>query len=133
MIFQIKFSAWNINRFGNLDKDFKWVWAGLNSKIVIRFRLENCILGGYMQYYHPISASIYVGWKKKRWPNNFQLEGRSRVLSQRYWWFVKSIKAMIDGVPRFTSQNGLPLANIAWSPTMENASGGVHSAVIWKG
>ena len=32
-------------------------------------------------------------------------------------------------IPRLTSLNGLPLANIILSPTMENASSGVHSAV----
>jgi hypothetical protein len=32
-------------------------------------------------------------------------------------------------IPRSTSLNGLPLAKIILSPTMENASSGVHSAV----
>lgn len=33
-----------------------------------------------------------------------------------------------ENVPRSTLLNGLPLPNMMWSPTMENASSGVHSA-----
>lgn len=33
-----------------------------------------------------------------------------------------------ENIPRSTLLNGLPLPNMMWSPTMENASSGVHSA-----
>lgn len=37
-------------------------------------------------------------------------------------------KQQVTDLPRSTSLNGLPLANMMLSPTMENASSGVHSA-----
>ena len=42
---------------------------------------------------------------------------------------VKIIRKLEDK-PRSTSVNGLPLAKIILSPTMENASSGVHSAAM---
>lgn len=39
------------------------------------------------------------------------------------------LKQELLHIPRSTALNGLPLANIMFSPKTENASSGVHSAV----
>nr|AFK36131.1 unknown [Lotus japonicus] len=64
-------------------------------------------------------------------PSDMILEPDKRVPrpmpGKRYMLFPW-LEWPIHPFPRSTSLNGLPLANMVFSPTMENASSGVHSA-----
>lgn len=54
--------------------------------------------------------------------NSIKMEKSKRMIAG------VGIHKLLD-IPRSTSLNGLPLAKIMLSPTIENASSGVHSAI----
>lgn len=92
------------------QEEFKWKWSKLRWSQGL---LENQLCRAYSIRFTKLCKPIY--------PTVFEILNKEEIMP-------RSNVAKLQTIPRLTLLKGLPLANMILSPTIENASSGVHSA-----